>query len=52
LLLGIFNLPLDDYKRLLSFLRQHDCHVPFQRFRALHARSAHAGGRPHTRAAS
>ena len=51
-LLGLFNLPGDDYKRVLSFLRQHDCHVPFQRFRALSVRSAHDGGRPSTRAAS
>jgi DNA-binding NtrC family response regulator len=33
-LLRTFNLADDDYKRLLAFLRQHDCHVPFQQFRA------------------
>jgi len=33
-----FNMPLDDYKRFLSFLRKHDCHLPFQKFRAAHAR--------------
>jgi transcriptional regulator with PAS, ATPase and Fis domain len=33
-LLELFNLPSSDYKRLLSFLHQHDCHVPFQRYRA------------------
>jgi hypothetical protein len=27
-------MPPDDYKRFLSFLRKHDCHLPFQRFRA------------------
>jgi len=32
-LLKTFNLPDEDYKRLLSFLRQHDCHLPFRRFR-------------------
>ncbi len=32
-LLRLLNLPPEDYKRMLSFLRQHDCHVPFQRFR-------------------
>jgi transcriptional regulator with PAS, ATPase and Fis domain len=32
-LLRLFNLPPEDYKRVLSFLRQHDCNVPFQRFR-------------------
>ena len=34
-LLKLFNLPEDDYKRVLSFLRQHDCHVPFQHFRLI-----------------
>jgi len=33
-LLELFHLPSSDYKRLLSFLHQHDCHVPFQRYRA------------------
>ena len=33
-LLRLFNLPPEDYKRVLSFLRQHDCNVPFQRFRS------------------
>jgi transcriptional regulator with GAF, ATPase, and Fis domain len=28
-----FNMPATDYKRFLSFLRKHDCHLPFQRFR-------------------
>src|SRR5258708_21147053 len=43
-LLRIFNLPDEDYKRVLSFLRQHDCHVPFQRYlamRSLRASTAH-----------
>ena len=36
-------MPPDDYKRFLSFLRKHDCHLPFQRFRAVPARfSQHA----------
>ena len=25
----------DDYKRFLGFLKQHDCHLPFQRFRTM-----------------
>ena len=37
-LVQLFNLPADDYKRFLSFLRKHDCHLPFQRFRAVPAR--------------
>jgi hypothetical protein len=30
-------MPGDDYKRFLSFLKQHDCHLPFKRFRTLRA---------------
>jgi transcriptional regulator with GAF, ATPase, and Fis domain len=37
-LVQLFNMPQDDYKRFLSFLRKHDCHLPFQRFRAVPAR--------------
>src|SRR5581483_5426949 len=33
LLVQLFNMPTDDYKRFLGFLRKHDCHLPFQRFR-------------------
>lgn len=35
LLVELFNLPPGDYKRFLNFLRKHDCHMPFQRFRCL-----------------
>ena len=38
LLVQLFNMAPDDYKRFLSFLRKHDCHLPFQRFRAVPAR--------------
>ena len=38
LLVQLFNMPTEDYKRFLSFLRKHDCHLPFQRFRAAPAR--------------
>jgi transcriptional regulator with PAS, ATPase and Fis domain len=38
LLLALFNMPPQDYKRFLGFLRQHDCHLPFQRFRMLKSR--------------
>ena len=34
LLVESFNMPASYYKRFLSFLRKHDCHLPFQRFRA------------------
>ena len=48
LLVQLFNMPSDDYKRFLSFLRKHDCHLPFQRFRAAPTRlqsAALAGSR-------
>jgi len=34
-LLELFNMGADDYKRFLGFLKQHDCHIPFQGFRAV-----------------
>jgi len=37
LLVESFNMPVEDYKRFLSFLRKHDCHLPFQRFRSASA---------------
>src|SRR5262249_5893665 len=37
-LVRLFNMQQEDYKRFLSFLRKHDCHLPFQRFRAIPAR--------------
>ncbi|HEX9833706.1 MAG TPA: sigma-54 dependent transcriptional regulator [Mycobacterium sp.] len=37
-LVQLFNMQPADYKRFLSFLRKHDCHLPFQRFRAVPAR--------------
>ena len=33
-----FNLDPKDYKRFLNFLRTYDCHMPFQRFRAVSVR--------------
>jgi hypothetical protein len=30
-------MPATDYKRFLGFLRKHDCHLPFQRFRVASA---------------
>ena len=38
MMVRLFNMPNDDYKRFLSFLRKHDCHLPFQRFRAVPSR--------------
>ena len=46
LLVSLFNMPGDDYKRFLGFLKQHDCHLPFQRFRMARSGSlADAGPR-------
>jgi DNA-binding NtrC family response regulator len=33
LLTRLFGMPDSDYKRFLSFLRKHECHLPFQHFR-------------------
>jgi transcriptional regulator with PAS, ATPase and Fis domain len=33
LLVSSFNMPPEDYKKFLNFLRKYQCHVPFQRFR-------------------
>jgi transcriptional regulator with PAS, ATPase and Fis domain len=30
----LFNMPPNDYKRFLTFLRKYHCHVPFQQFRS------------------
>ena len=40
LLVQLFNMPADDYKRFLGFLRKHDCHLPFHPFRAVRAATA------------
>jgi transcriptional regulator with GAF, ATPase, and Fis domain len=41
-LVQLFNMPAEDYRRFLSFLRKHDCQLPFQRFRTVAARRAPA----------
>src|SRR5688500_977846 len=33
MLVAYFNMPPEDYKKFLNFLRKYQCHVPFQRFR-------------------
>jgi DNA-binding NtrC family response regulator len=50
LLVQLFNMPNEDYKRFLSFLRKHECHLPFQRFRTVPARLT--AGTPERAAAS
>jgi DNA-binding NtrC family response regulator len=37
LLVRLFNMPPEDYKRFLGLLKKHDCHLPFQRFRVVPA---------------
>jgi transcriptional regulator with GAF, ATPase, and Fis domain len=39
MLVELFNMPASDYKRFLSFLRKHDCQVPFHAFRAVRPRT-------------
>jgi DNA-binding NtrC family response regulator len=45
MLVAYFNMPPEDYKKFLNFLRKYQCHVPFQRFRMMPApakkRAAH-----------
>lgn len=41
-LVQLFNMPPQDYKRFLNFLRKYGCHMPFQRFRMAPARSGPA----------
>ncbi len=36
-LVAAFNMPPDDYKRFLNFLRKHQCHFPIRSFRMLPA---------------
>ncbi len=44
-LLDVFNMPPEDYKRFLSFLRKHDCQLRFQDFRtAMHGGTIPAAG--------
>jgi DNA-binding NtrC family response regulator len=38
-LVSLFNMPQSDYKRFLTFLTSHRCHVRFQTFRSLPPRS-------------
>jgi transcriptional regulator with PAS, ATPase and Fis domain len=35
LVLQLFNMPPEDYKPFLNFLRKHQCHMPFFKFRCL-----------------
>ena len=35
ILVELFNMRADDYKRFLAFLRKYHCHIPFQQFRGV-----------------
>jgi transcriptional regulator with PAS, ATPase and Fis domain len=51
LLLQLFNMPSEDYKAFLNFLRKHQCHLPFFKFRCLPAvEAAEPAERPAQRA--
>jgi DNA-binding NtrC family response regulator len=43
MLVELFNIQPSDYKRLLAFLRKHECHMPFQKFRAISVRPESIG---------
>ena len=38
MLVELLNMNPNDYKRFLNFLRKHECHVPFERFRSARLR--------------
>jgi len=40
LLLQLFHMPAEDYKAFLNFLRKHQCHMPFFKFRCLPPQTA------------
>lgn len=40
ILVELFNMRPDDYKRFLGFLRKYHCHIPFQQFRCANVSSA------------
>jgi transcriptional regulator with PAS, ATPase and Fis domain len=44
LVLQLFNMPAEDYKAFLNFLRKHQCHMPFFKFRCLSPADAPTGG--------
>jgi DNA-binding NtrC family response regulator len=43
-LVRAFNMNEQDYRRFLNFLRKYECHMPFQRFRAMPIRPAASAG--------
>jgi DNA-binding NtrC family response regulator len=49
LLTRLFGMPDEDYKRFLSFLRKHECHLPFKHYRVARV-SSHSPTRPNAAA--
>jgi DNA-binding NtrC family response regulator len=49
LLTRLFGMPDEDYKRFLSFLRKHECHLPFKHYRVARV-SSHSPARPNAAA--
>ena len=45
-LVAAFNMPPDDYKRFLTFLRKHHCHVAYQEFRGMNGHRPDDGIHP------
>jgi DNA-binding NtrC family response regulator len=50
LLTRLFGMADEDYKRFLSFLRKHECHQPFQAFRAAAGTHGQANAAPRSSA--
>lgn len=50
MLVELFHIDPRDYKRLLNFLRKHDCHVAFQPFRGLDVPAARDAAEPESEA--
>jgi DNA-binding NtrC family response regulator len=46
MLVSAFNMPPQDYKRFLNFLRTYECHVSFQPFRLMSGCTGDAGSQP------
>ncbi len=44
----LFNMPAEDYKRFLGMLRKYQCHMPFQQFRTASGGAASQGESPET----
>jgi hypothetical protein len=51
-LIELFNIPPQDYKRFLSFLRKHGCQLRFQDFRSAVSSSADRANREVRRVAA